>query len=124
MLITEIGNNPCKIGRTSITVKNPETWKTMGIVRDVLTFEEAQKQFRRLFDWHQKHPVTPDILSHVVESDGVCYYIVSKRHMDYITDNARRIGWTEWEKQSYERRMSEIETAEQAGLTVLWLNLA
>lgn len=123
MLITEIGDNPCKIGRTSITIKNPETNKTMGIVRDVFTFEEAQKQFRRLFDWRQKHRVTPDILSHVVESDGICYYIVNKRNMDFLTENAGRWGWLESDKQSYDREMKEIETAEQAGLTALWLNL-
>ena len=123
MLITEIGDNPCKIGRTSITVKNPETGKTMGIVRDVLTFEVAQKQLRRLFDWRQKHRVTPDVLSHVVESDGVCYYIANKRNLDFLTDNANRWGWTESDKQSYDREMKEIETAEQAGLSALWLNL-
>ena len=123
MLVTEIGNNPCKIGRTSITIKNPETGKTMGIVRDVLTFGEAQKQFRRLFDWRQKQRVTPDILSRVVEADGICYSIVNKRNMDFLTENANRWGWTESDKQSYTRKMEEIETAKAAGLTVLWLNL-
>lgn len=52
MEITEIEGKHVKIGKTSITVKNPETGKTCGVVRNICKFSNLQAN--RMSDYYKK----------------------------------------------------------------------
>ena len=121
MNVTEIGNKPCKLGKTSITVLNPETGKTCGIVRNVQRMSE-EKQLRNLFDMRQRHKgITPKIMQSCAIIDGTDYYIANTRKMK-VLEMAANLSY-ESDAIALEKLKQEISCAQAAGLEILYLNL-
>lgn len=121
MNVTEIGNKPCKLGKTSITVLNSETWKTCGIVRNVQRMSE-ERQARNLYDMRQRHKgITPGIMQSCAIIDGTDYYIANTRRIKALEMTAN-LGY-ESDAIALEKLKQEISCAQAAGLEILYLDL-
>ncbi len=80
MEITEIEGKHVKIGKTSITVKNPETGKTSGVVKNICKFLNLQpnkkldyfKKIREAGVWGSR---IDGLLDCVIIVDNQLYYL-------------------------------------------------
>lgn len=116
MTIKEIGNLPCKIGRTTITVYNAETGKTCGIIRNVYVAGKDNVP-RRILEFRQKHNNLPlNMRMHSIEVDSVGYYIVD------VGMHQRNLNPTDSIDRAV-RIYDETMAASKYGLEVLELNL-
>lgn len=121
MNVTEIGNKPCKLGKTSITVLNPETGKTCCVIRNVQRMSE-ERQARNLYDVRQRHKgITPGIMQSCAVIDGTDYYIANTRRIKALEMTAN-LGY-ESDAAALEKLKQEISCAQAAGLEILYLNL-
>lgn len=120
MKIGEIGNKPCQIGRSSITVKDPETGKTCGVVRNVLVLEH-EKQARNLFDFHCRHKnCKTDVIRRSVVVDGEDYFIVNAKRMRHLEKFAKDF---EADAEHLRAENEAIEAARECGVQILCLEL-
>jgi hypothetical protein len=119
--IRDIGNLPCKIGKTTITVKNQETGKTCGIVRNIQTFG-MEVQPRILCDFRLKHGCVPVwIIRKCIEADGIGYYVVDVRRVKALEIGIEH-GY-EADIEAVEELNENINRAKSHGLEILYLNL-
>ena len=117
MTIKDIGNLPCKIGKTAITVYDAETGKKCGMVRNVYVAGK-ENQPRRILEFRQRHNSLPlSMRMRSIEVEGSGYYVVN-------TGNLHNDDLSPVDLIDYEVRMSdEIASAGKYGLEILKLNL-
>lgn len=120
MKIGEIGNKPCQIGRSSITVKDPETGKTCGVVRNVLVLKH-EKQARNLLDFRSRHKnCKTDVIRRSVVVDGEDYFIVNAKRMRHLEKFAKDF---EADAENLRAENEAIEAARECGVQILCLEL-
>lgn len=114
MEIIEIEGKHIKIGKSSITVKNPETGKTCGVVKDVCKFSDLQenrkseyfKKLREAGAWGSR---IDGLLDCVIIVDNQLYYLYNLNPMNtYNRCFAGHEGF-ESEKERYEKRLTVAE---------------
>lgn len=121
MRIQDIGNLPCRIGKTSITVKNQETGKTCGVIRNIQTFGK-EIQPRIIYDFKTRHGGVPVwITRECIETDGTGYYVVNAKRVESL-EMGVKYGY-ESDIKALEDLNGNIERAKNHGLEILYLNL-
>lgn len=123
MEITDIKDKHVKIGKTSITVKNLETGKTCGVVRDVCKFKDLQpnrqtdyfKKLRAAGVWGSR---IDGFLDCVIVVDNQLYYLHNLNPINtYNKCFDGREGF-EGEKSRYDERVRIAENMEQISTVI------
>lgn len=87
MDITAIENQHIKIGKTSITVKNPDTGKTCGVVQHICKFMDLRpnrqidyfKQIRKSGVWDSR---IDGLMDCVIVVDNQLYYLLNLKPIE------------------------------------------
>ncbi len=124
MKIHEIGWQPCKIGKTTISVYHHDTGKLAGLVKDIERCG-VDMPMRKRFDLRQKYHWNLTTESNCILVDGNAYYIVNDRTMFFYEDMQRNRpeAYAGMFEEEHARKLADIDAAKQCGVEILRLNL-
>lgn len=123
MEITALENKHIKIGKTSITVKNPETGKTCGVVRNIWKFKDLPSNrqidyfgaISRAGAWGSR---IDGIIDCVIISDNQLYYLHNLKPIEFYNKYiAYREGF-ENDKKAFEERLRIAENMKQISTVI------
>jgi hypothetical protein len=124
MKIEDIKDNPCIIGKTSITVKNKETNKTIGVITNIINGTSAQARITS--EWWTKYKLGAEGTRNIMRINGIDYYILNGKKLSfvekYLLDN-NTDGFYDNDIKAYNKQLEDAEKAKQAGLNILRLNI-
>lgn len=123
MEITEIKDKHVKIGKTSITVKNLETDKTCGIVRNICKFKDLQpnrqtdyfKKLRAAGVWGNR---IDGVIDCVIVVDNQLYYLHNLNPINTYNKCFAGHDGFEGEKSHYEKRLQIMENMKQISTVI------
>lgn len=118
MEITMLENQHIKIGKTSITVKNAETGKTCGVVRNVCKFKDLQpnkatdyfNQLRTAGAWGSG---IDGLIDCVIIADDQLYYLHNLKPIDAYNQYWANVEGCESAKILHEKRLQIAENMKQ-----------
>ena len=124
MKLSEIGLRPCKLGKTTISVYNPDTGKLAGLVKGVERCG-PDMPLRKRSELRSRYHWPLDIERDCILVDGEAYFIVSDRVMFFYEDMQQNhpeayVGMYEEE---HKRHLERIEAATVCGVIALRLNI-
>ncbi len=116
MTITQLENQRVKIGKTSITVKNAETGKTCGVVKNICKFKDLQPN--KMINYYMKIREAglwgcdiDGMIDCAVIVDNELYYLHNlspiETYQKYFADDPN--GLYVYEKKGYEKRLEIAE---------------
>ncbi len=123
MKITELGGKHVKIGKTSITAKDPETGKTCGVVRGICKFMDLQAN--KSIDYFGKIRNTgawcsgiDGLIDCIIFADNQLYYLHNLKPINsYNKLFAGHEGFDN-EKAQYEKRMQIAENMKRISTVI------
>lgn len=123
MEITALENKHIKIGKTSITVKNPETGKTGGVVRNICKFRDLQPNrqidyfgaIRRAGAWGSR---IDGIIDCVIISDNQLYYLHNLKPIEVYNKYFANCEGFENDRKIFEERLQIAENMKQIATVI------
>lgn len=123
MEITALENKHIKIGKTSITVKNPETGKTGGVVRNICKFRDLQPNrqidyfgaIRRAGAWGSR---IDGIIDCVIISDNQLYYLHNLRPIEVYNKYFANHEGFENDRKAFEERLQISENMKKIATVI------
>lgn len=123
MKITELENKHVKIGKTSITVKNPETGKTCGVVRNIWKFKDLPPNrqidyfgaISRAGVWGSR---IDGIIDCVIISDNQLCYLHNLNPIEFYNKYISNREEFESDRKGYEERLQIAENMKQIATVI------
>ncbi len=123
MNITEINGKHIKIGKTSITVKNPETGKTCGVIRNIRKFVDLQankqcdyfKQIRASGAWGSG---IDGLMDCVIIVDDQLYYLHNLKPIEAYNKYFANAEGFESEEKRYNERLQIAENMQKYAIVI------